>query len=115
MNRMIHLICASILIISHGLFLIRSFILIKQHKSPRRADRIILQLSQLFLPLTLITGLITSGVTGHFPPLHVILGISPLFLMFLFRKRSLRRSHPWRLPLLSGILLAGAFLTGVFL
>ena len=77
MIRIIHLSSAAVLIITHGLFLVRSYILLKKRANPRKADRVIMQISQLFLPLTLLTGFLSAGSSGTFPAIHTVLGDFP--------------------------------------
>ena len=110
----IHLTSAILLIISHGIFFSRAVILLKKKRRPSRPDRFFLNLSQMLLPVTILTGVMNLP-QGNVPPYHMALGISPLIVMFILRKRSFRRSHPLILPFINGILLAATFISGLLL
>ncbi|OQY33451.1 MAG: hypothetical protein B6241_07770 [Spirochaetaceae bacterium 4572_59] len=110
----LHLTSAILLVISHGFFLFRSAFLLKKGRAPTLPDRISINLSQLLLPVTILTGLLNLA-NRTVPFYHMILGISPIIFMFILRKRSFRQSHPLLLPFINGILLAAAFLSGLLL
>ena len=111
----LHMVSAFILVISHALFLVRSAWLVKKKRAPEPFDRLTLNLSQLLLPLVILTGAAAFLKNGTVSFLHMAAGLAPLLLMFLFRKRSFRKKHPFILPLLNGLLLAAALLSGLFL
>lgn len=110
----IHLTSAILLIISHGIFLSRSIFLLKRGKGPTLPDRIFMNLSQVLLPISILTGLLNLP-QKTIPVSHTVLGLSPIIFMFILRKKSIRRSHPLLLPLINGILLAAAFISGLLL
>ena len=111
----LHTVSAFILVISHALFLVRSAWLVKKERAPKPFDRLVLNLSQLLLPLVILTGAAVSLKNGTVSFFHMAAGLSPLLLMFLFRKRSFRKNHPFILPLINGLLLAAALISGLFL
>jgi len=112
MTLLLHRISGAVLLISHGLLIIRSLILLHSKGTPGKPDRIIMSLSQMFLPLTLLTGLVHLAGHGRFLPVHTLIGILPVIMMMIFSKRSFRRKHPLLLPILNGLLIAAAFVTG---
>jgi len=107
----IHRISGILLLVSHLSFLFRSRILLKSGRGPRTADRFLMLLSQILLPVTILSGIPGIGKTKV---LHVILGLMPVAMMFILSRRSLRRRHPLLLPLVNGLFLAAAFLTGLW-
>jgi len=109
---MIHNTLGFFLLVFHWSFFFRSLFLIKKGKGPFWMDRTLMLLSQIFLPLTILTGLPLIEKTGIF---HVILCFMPVVMMFILSRKSVRRKSPLLLPLLNGIFIAAAFLTGVFI
>lgn len=112
MISIIHLLAALLLFTFHSLFLLRSVYLLKRRLSPTRADRLFLNLSQLFLPLVLISGFIMVGRASLY---HLIPGIMPVLMLFILSRRSLRKKKPLLLPLLNWIFITAALLTGLLL
>lgn len=108
----IHQITALLLFISHTLFLYRSAVLLRKKTAPTKADRLFMNWSQLSLPLVLISGFIMTGRSSVY---HLIPGLMPVLMMFIFSRRSVRKKRPLLLPLINWIFISTAILTGVLL
>jgi len=104
----LHRIAGVLLLICHLSFLLRSWYLLKTGGKPVYADRMLMMLSQILLPVTILTGLPGVRKAGMF---HVILGVMPVAMMFILSRRSVRRRHPLLLPLINGLFITAAFLT----
>jgi hypothetical protein len=112
MIMILHRIAGFLLLLSHSLFLIRSWILLKNDRRPLQFDRWMMTLSQILIPLTILTAIPVLSETGA---LHFLLSLMPLIMMLILSRRSLRRQRPLLLPLVNGIFIAAAFLTGIML
>ncbi|MDA3956061.1 hypothetical protein [Oceanispirochaeta sp.] len=112
MTIIFHRIAGILLLLTHSLFLIRSWTLIRKNRPPLNFDRWLMGLSQILLPVTIISGL--PGLAKS-PVIHTLFGCFPIVMMFILSRRSIRRKRPLLLPLLNGLFIAAAFLTGVFL
>ena len=115
MLRIPHLAAALALLAAHATFLGRGLYLRRAGRRPSALDRAARSLSQLLLPLTALLGLV--GLRGrHPPPLHLLLGLSPLaaiLLLFVGRLVLRRRTEaPWLLPALNLALMAAAMASG---
>jgi hypothetical protein len=128
--RVLHAVCAAVLITAHCAFLFRGLTIESGHKKPGRLDHLARSLSQLLLPVTAVTGLIVrltvSGLgdgpaagTATLSLIHLILGLAPLAAIpiVFFGRLALnkRRQAPWLLPAVNLILLTAALGTGVLL
>ncbi|MDC7232443.1 MAG: hypothetical protein PQJ58_04380 [Spirochaetales bacterium] len=112
MIQLIHTILGILLFVSHSLFLLRAVVLLRSKKTPGKADRLFLNLSQLLLPLALVSGFLMIGSASV---IHVLPALMPLIMMFVLSRRSIRRKKPLLLPFLNWIFISAAFLTGVLL
>ncbi len=117
--KILHLISATILLISHATFFFRGMYIHRTKSKPQKIDYMSRLLSQLTLATTIITGLILlSPRTIHFA-IHILFGFLPLvaipvvfFFRILLRKK---KSLPWLLPLLNLIFITVAFVTGIMI
>jgi hypothetical protein len=112
MIMLFHKIAGLLLFSSHSLFLFRSIVLIHKGLAPGKADRIFMSLSQILIPVVLISGFIMISSTSVY---HLIPGIMPVIMMFVLSRRSIRKKHPLLLPLLNWIFITGALLSGILL
>lgn len=108
----VHAVAATTLLLSHGFFLIRAAGHLRRNTSPRKIDRLALNLSQLLLVPVPLLGLPLLSRGGTAGLLHILLGCLPLGTLLVFRKKSFRRKHPMALPLVNGLLLTAAYLSG---
>ncbi len=105
----IHQETGVLLLFVHSLFLLRSRYLLKRDIAPRRADRWLMNSSRVLFPLALLS---LAPVWKELPVLHVLCTLMPLVMMLIFFRRSRRRNHPMRLPLINEFWFAAAVLTG---
>ena len=111
-----HLLCALGLSLSHGLFLLRGFYLLRQNLSPGTVDRWARNISRICLPLTFLSGLLRGfepgrGLLLHILPALLIIILTPVH--FLMRKFLLKtRRWPWLLPLVNFFLIIWAVVSG---
>ncbi len=114
----LHILCASVLIAAHAVFLFRGLAIEAGRRKPNKFDRLTRSLSQALLPATALSGLILSFTgTASFSVLHMLLGLAPLAavpLVFFARVALKKRTQtPWLLPAINLILLVAAGVTGV--
>ncbi len=107
-----HKTAGGLLFLFHSLFLLRSAILLKREAAPSKADRIFMTLSQVLLPIAILTGLPLIARASLF---HIIPGLMPVVMMFILSRRSIRRRYPLLLPGINWLFITAAMLTGVFL
>ncbi len=108
----LHRIAGLLLFLFHSLFLLRSIVLLKSKTAPTKADRVFMTLSQLLLPVVLLSGL---PYIGRARLIHIIPGVLPVVMMFVLSRKSIRRKYPLLLPAVNWILITAAMLTGVLL
>ena len=114
----LHILCATILIAAHAVFLFRGLAIEAGRRKPYKLDRLTRSLSQALLPATALSGLIlTFAGTASSSLLHLLLGLAPLAaipLIFVGRVLTKKRTQaPWLLPVINLILLVAAAVTGV--
>jgi len=117
MGKILHGVCAGLLLIAHLGFITRGFILARGGGKPQGFDRVARFAAQALLPLTAATGFFAQGSRGipFFP--HPLAGLLPLASIplvsagrILLRKG---RELPWLLPLLNLFLILVAQGTGL--
>ncbi len=110
-----HQITGALLLLFHSLFLFRAWRLLKRGGSPAPADRFFMSLSQILLPVMILSGLPlpVQGVEGA--ALHMIPAVMPVVMMLKFSRKSFRKKHPLLLPLINGVWIAAASVTGLML
>jgi hypothetical protein len=125
--KLLHAACAAVLFAAHSAFLFRGLAIESGRVRPGRFDHLARGLSQILLPVTVLSGLIlrlAGGRTGGGEAdlsspslLHLLLGLAPMaaipvaFLTRILLKK--RRQAPWLLPVVNLMLLAAAVATGI--
>ena len=118
MLKILHLGSASLLLIYHCTFLFRALKIIRKGLKPKKLDRLARNLSQMMLPVSVITGLFFLVHRGYSFSLHPSMGILPLVAIpLVFTGRILLkkiRELPWLLPMINLTLIISAVLTGFY-
>ena len=110
MMHTIHNVLWALLLLIHTAFLLRCRTLLARRTAPGKTDRLLMGASQLLLaPAILSTLTLITEVSF----LHLLCSLMPLAMMFILARKSFRRRHPMLLPLINGLWIAAALLTGI--